>query len=153
MQVNRANHVAILLSSRYALVAGGGPAGDRSADIYDTTVINGTNGFTALSTTVTQVARTSATATLLSNGKVLIAGGGSATAELFTFSAGPPPGGSTVATSNSMGVSRTGHAAIALNGGGVLMAGGNTSTAVDAYDPVANSFGTTFAISKGEARK
>src|SRR5438105_374232 len=50
------------------------------------------------------------------------------------------------ATSNSMGVSRTGHAAIALNGGGVLMAGGNASTAVDAYDPVANSFGTTFSL-------
>jgi hypothetical protein len=145
MQVNRANHVAILLSSRYVLVAGGGPAGDRSADIYDT-ASNGSNGFTALSATVMQVARTSATATLLSNGKVLIAGGGSATAELFTFTAGPPPGGSTAATSNSMGVSRTGHAAIALNGGGVLMAGGNASTAVDAYDPVANAFGTTFSL-------
>ena len=145
MQVTRAHPVAILLSSRHVLVAGGGPSGDRSADIYDT-ASNGISGFTALSTTVMQVARTSATATLLSNGKVLIAGGGSATAELFTFTAGTPPSGTTAATSNSMGVSRTGHAAIALNGGGVLMAGGNASTAVDAYDPVANSFGTTFSL-------
>ncbi|OLC17570.1 MAG: hypothetical protein AUH38_05530 [Deltaproteobacteria bacterium 13_1_40CM_68_24] len=145
MQLARANHVAILLSSRYVLVAGGGPSGDRSADIYDS-ASDGTSGFTALSTTVMQVARTSATATLLSNGKVLIAGGGSATAELFTFTAGTPPSGTTAATSNSMGVSRTGHAAIALNGGAVLMAGGNASSAVDAYDPVANSFGTTFSL-------
>jgi hypothetical protein len=144
MQVNRAGHVAILLATRYVVVAGGAAA-DRSADIYDTAT-NGVSGFTALSSTVMQVGRTAATATLLTNGKVLIAGGGSGTAELFTFVAGSPPSGSTAPTSTPMSVTRTGHAAIPLNGGGVLMVGGNASATVDAYDPVANVFGTTFSL-------
>jgi hypothetical protein len=143
MQVARSNHVAILLSGQYVLVAGG--SGDKSADIYDT-ASNGNDGFTALSTTVMQVARMSATATLLSSGDVLIAGGGSNTGELFTFNP-TGPSGTTTAITTTMSSSRTGHAAIALNGGGVLLAGGHsTNKAVDAYDPISKAFGSSFSL-------
>jgi len=144
MQANRANHIAILLSNRYVLVAGG--SGDTSADIYDT-ASSGTDGFTALSTTVMQVARTSATATLLSTGDVLVAGGGSNTGELFTFNPAGPSGTTTAITPTTMSSSRTGHAAIALNGGGVLLAGGHsTNKAVDVYDPISKAFGSSFSL-------
>lgn len=150
MQTARANHIAVLLANRYVLVAGGATA-DTTADIFDTNT-GGVGGFTThLATNTMRAARTQATATLLANGKVLIAGGGPASAELFTFNAGTPSSSTSVNAGNSMSVSRTGHAAILLNGGGVLLAGGNASTTVDVYDPIANQFGSSFALSTARA--
>ena len=58
------------------------------------------------------------TATLLQNGQVLIAGGETASAELFN-----PSTGKFTAT-GSMTISRTGHTATLLPDGRVLIAGG-----------------------------
>jgi hypothetical protein len=86
------------------------------------------------------------TATLLSNGTVLIAGGNGsagffATAEVFNPSAG------TFAPTGSMSNARRQHTATLLSNGNVLVAGGFDGTgilsAADIYDPAAGAFAPT----------
>jgi hypothetical protein len=90
----RSNHTATLLQNGLVLLAGGLGAPDQlnegtpiaSSEVYDET----TNTFSATGNLVT--ARTGAMAVLLNNGTVLIAGGGTASAELFENNAvGPGP--------------------------------------------------------------
>jgi hypothetical protein len=77
------------------------------------------------------VARSEHTATLLSNGKVLITGGfgnGSgalASAELYDPSAG------TFTATGGMAVARAGHAVMLLSNGKVLIAGGSGNASED----------------------
>src|SRR5436190_22150114 len=59
------------------------------------------------------------TATLLTSGKVLVAGGGTANAELFD------PATKTFSQTGSMEASRTYHTATLLNNGKVLIVGGS----------------------------
>lgn len=99
--------------------------------------------------------RTGYTATLLGNGKVLVAGGwvpGTgplATAELFD------PATGTFAATGSMGTARTGHTATLLSDGKVLVAGGTDSNVdfatAELYDPITGKF-TLAAGSLGTAR-
>lgn len=90
------------------------------------------------------VARHSHTATLLSNGKVLIAGGADVpnaqAAELYD------PSTATFAATGDTKTSRSDHTATALPNGKVLLAGGGTSTA-ELYDPAAGTFTTTGSMS------
>jgi len=90
------------------------------------------------------------TATLLNNGKVLIAGGDTASAELFN-----PSTGAFTAT-GSMTVSRSGHTATLLPDGRVLIAGGILSgpdslvtASAELYDPVSGGFTSTGSMSEG----
>jgi len=83
------------------------------------------------------------TATLLTNGKVLVTGGGSdsgdlATAELYDSATG------TFTVTSSMTTARANHTATLLPDGRVLMAGGNPllSTA-ELYDPSTETFSST----------
>ena len=87
------------------------------------------------------------TATLLRDGRVLVAGGdsststhsGFATAELYD-----PATGTFTRTANNMTVARVGHSATLLADGRVLIAGGNDArgrvSSVDLFDPVTNRF-------------
>ncbi|MBK7580869.1 MAG: hypothetical protein IPI67_11745 [Myxococcales bacterium] len=68
-----------------------------------------------------QVARTNATATTLNDGRVLVVGGGNASAELYN-----PATGTWTAT-GSMSTSRQGHRAVLLNDGSVLVTGGDAT--------------------------
>lgn len=94
-------------------------------------------------------ARASHTATLLPNGKVLIAGGmeaAGATAELYD------PARGSVAPAGRMRFDRSGgHAAALLPNGNVLLAGGWSGTAVTAnaevYDPSTSTFAATGVMS------
>jgi Galactose oxidase, central domain len=98
-------------------------------------------------------ARVGATATSLSSGKVLIAGGTDSagnptnTAEVFD-----PSTGETTATHNNMSSPRAFHSATLLGDNTVLIAGGMTdnvadlTTSADIYDPVANTFTATGAM-------
>jgi hypothetical protein len=88
------------------------------------------------------------TATLLSNGKVLIVGGSeytfgdSATAELYDPETG------TFSTTGSLSVTRTQHTATLLNNGKVLIVGGfstNSATA-ELYDPASGTFTNTGSL-------
>jgi hypothetical protein len=99
--------------------------------------------------------RTGYTATLLGNGKVLVAGGwvpGTGpllTAELFD------PATGTFSATGSMGTARSSHTATLLNNGTVLVTGGTDSNVVFAsaelYDPAAGKFTPTTG-SLGTAR-
>ena len=97
-------------------------------------------------------ARTSHTANLLGNGKVLVAGGRADTgsgnnqvnsAELYDSAAG------TFAATGSMGAARGSHRSVVLTNGKVLVTGGfNTAgtvwlKTVEVYDPLAGSFSPT----------
>ncbi len=78
------------------------------------------------------------TATLLPNGKVLIAGGwGTNTAELYD----PSSGG--FAPTGSMGTARSGHTATLLASGRVLIVGGTDSSSAELYDPATQTFSPT----------
>jgi len=86
-------------------------------------------------------ARTSHTATLLHNGKVLLAGGfsdtgGLATAELFS------PGTGTFAPTGNMETGRFDQASTLLTSGKVLVAGGGGATA-ELYNPGTGKFSPT----------
>jgi hypothetical protein len=92
-----------------------------------------------------RTARSGHTATLLMNGKVLVAGGGNATAELFD------PANASFTPTGSMSTSRYGATATLLANGNVLIAGGFGPGAselprlktAELYDPLTGTFSPT----------
>jgi N-acetylneuraminic acid mutarotase len=145
----RTLHTATLLNNGKVLVAGGlGDMGDlslSSAELYDPP----TTGTWTLTGSM-NTARTDHTATLLQNGKVLVAGGGdangtSSSAELYD----PQTGIWTV--TGSLTTPRSLHTATLLLNGKVLVAGGLSnnaaSTSAELYDPVTGSWSTVNSLS------
>jgi hypothetical protein len=150
-------HTATLLPNGLVLLAGGflnnfwgygGSTSDNGAGLYDsaTGVFSGTGNMTAN--------RGGHTATLLANGKVLIAGGadqdqtgtGLASAELYD------PNTGTFTQTGSMAVGRFLHTATPLQNGKVLIVGGALTSASDPvataeiYDPATGTFTMTSAM-------
>ena len=131
MIVKRRRHMATVLADGTVLVAGGsaGPSTLDSAEIYDPVK----NTFT-LARGFLSVPRTSPTAVLLPNGKVLIAGGFgvAGTADLFDPSLG------TFSATGSMAADHGNGRAALLPSGQVLIFGGRDFTH-DPQGPVTNS--------------
>ena len=137
LNVGREDHAAMLLSDGRVLVAGGyglaaGNTGSlASAELYDP--ITGTWTFTGSLHTPRQ----SYSATLLSDGKVLVAGGFNsgealASAELYD------PATGTWTDTGSLNNARYSHTATLLADGKVLVAGGENLTklrSAELYDP------------------
>lgn len=149
MVAKRYQHQATLLPNGKVLMVGGYddtlPGGGdslASAEIYDPA--NGT--FTA--TGSMSVERYSPTATLLPNGKVLVAGGVNfIVGGGFILNSGElydPQTGMFSPVSNTMSDGRHGHTATLLSNGKVLLTGGSQGVfSADLYDPTTNSFAPT----------
>jgi len=139
MTTARSLHTATLLSNGKVLIAGGiqfsGPQGTTAhatAELYDpsTEMFSPTGKMT--------VARADHTATLLPDGRVLIAGSAGTASEIYD-----PATGRFTVTAN-MATARSRYTATLLNNGKVLIAGGYGPTAALAsaefYDPSTGTF-------------
>ena len=157
MAVARERHTATLLGNGKVLIAGGfhdrsgSPEQLASAELYDPAA-----GIFVATGSMT-VARLSPTATLLGNGKVLIAGGdyfdfSTSTDTIFASADLYDPATGTFTPTGSMTVARSGHTATLLGNGMVLIAGGwaGTGTAapasVELYDPSTGTFTPTASM-------
>ncbi len=142
MTTARRWHTASLLNSKVLIVGGGGDGGwdyfpVDSAELYD----SATGQFTPAGKM--QTARLSHTATVLNNGKVLIAGGYKpeevlATAELYD------PTANAFTATGSLNEPRSSHTATLLPDGRVLVSGGwgydGVCTSAEVYDPATGGF-------------
>ncbi len=96
-------------------------------------------------------ARGSHTATVLNDGRVLIAGGETSAGALNAAEIFDPTNGTIRATSGTMTVARKNHTATLLDDGRVLLIGGENSVgalaSAEVYDPVTDTFAPTGAMS------
>lgn len=152
MSTNRTAFCATALADGRVLVTGGYDSTKEldTAEIFDPAGNGGTGTFTLLNAHMAAT-RYRHTATLLPNGKVLIAGGydasyaSRATAELFDPTANAGAGGfQTLA--NPMPSGRADHAATALKDGRVLLTGGTSGGVMSSaviFDPASGQFAMT----------
>jgi hypothetical protein len=165
MTTARYMHTATLLPNGTVLVAGGSPTipdmnGDGGAPVATAEIYDPAVG-TWSSTGSMSMVRGNHTATLLPNGKVLVAGGGvmSSTSDTTTASAEiyDPIAGSWSGT-GSMSIARAWHTATLLTNGKVLVAGGgdpdgNISWArAELYDSVAGMWTLTGNMATARAQ-
>ena len=139
MNIARSKHFAVVLSDGRVLVGGGLTSGGgttNAAEIYDPSA----NSWTQINP-LTQ-ARANATAALLQDGRMLIAGGdngGNATNSIEIYD--PSSGNFTFA--GTLSSARTQHAMAVLQDGRVLIVGGTDGTnplaSSDIFDPVAGT--------------
>ena len=148
MGTARSTHTATLLAAGRVLVAGGRNAGGAtgllaSAELYDPDIQ------TWISTGSLAIPRNSHTATLLPNGKVLVAGGFGGSAPLASAELYDPASGTWVAT-GSLGIARNSHTATLLPNGKVLVVGGSSTGVVlasaELYDPASGTWAPTGSL-------
>jgi hypothetical protein len=152
MAVARDLHTATLLPNGKVLVAGGYSENPMFVSLASAELYDPATG--AWSTTASMaVARRNHTATLLPNGKVLVAGGlGSSATDALTNAELYDPATGTWSTTANMAVSRSHHVAtllsnIGLSNGKVMVAGGANATGIldsaELYDPATATWSTT----------
>lgn len=148
MAAPRTLHTATLLGNGKVLVAGGDSGNDFSTPLATAEIFDISTGmFTPTGTMVS--ARAGHTATLLANGKVLLAGG--STAELFDPATGEFTSTGSMETSRSNGSTAT-----LLKNGNVLVSGGddasgNPVATAELFDPATGMFTPTGSMSVARA--
>jgi len=154
MSVAHYLHTATLLPGGKVLVAGGivssvNSLPIRTAEIYDPAA-DDWNPATQLLT-----GRFNHTATLLPNGRVLVAGGFNGAIPLATAEIYDPATDFWVATTNNMSAGRESATATLLPNGKVLVAGGGTAgiytRSADLYDPATGSWTATGSLVTGRS--
>jgi hypothetical protein len=153
MQISRSAHTATLLTTGLnagkVLVTGGqtSSAGNATAtaELYDPT------GATSTATGSMQTARYGHTATILSNGNVLVIGGADATGTALASAEIFDPTKGTFTATGSMQSARRGHTATLLANGNVLVTGGIDANSThlasaELFDPNKGTFTTAVGV-------
>ncbi len=150
MMKSRAEFVAALLPNGKVLVAGGCTAYNVNGCTSVTAAAELYNPSTGKwsSTGAMRAARMAMTATLLPNGKVLIAGGQTAANDALGSSELYDPVAKTFSLTGKLITPRSGHTATLLSNGLVLMAGGENVNGVsiakaELYDPASGTYKAT----------
>lgn len=164
MATARTGHSATLLPSGNILIVGGYTnVGTPIASVeisleQQGTFINGMSINDASIAAGCRIARSSHTATLLPNGKVLVTGGSDGAAASNTALLYDATVNTWACTTNNMAVARQNHTATLLKTGSVLICGGNTDLAgtvvtatCDTYDPATGLFAATDSMGTGRA--
>jgi Galactose oxidase, central domain/Kelch motif len=145
---NRASATATLLRDGKVLILGGesvtsdNGCGGSDTPISQAEMYDPASGSFAQAASL-QVGRTLQTATLLNDGRVLVAGGSnSSSAPLASAEIYDPATGAFMLT-GSMLEPRVGQSATLLQNGKVLIAGGTDTTAAEIYDPANGTFTAT----------
>jgi N-acetylneuraminic acid mutarotase len=152
LETARSQHTATQLPSGQVLVIGG-IAGSQDPDQELPELYDPASGTWSSITNLTSPPLVGQTATLLPNGKVLVAGGTSQTdpTDVMTASAELyDPVAGTWTSTGSLITARSGHTATLLPNGLVLVAGGesgvNTLASAELYDPVAGTWSSTGSL-------
>jgi len=155
MITNCENHTATLLPNGTVLVAGGITNADTQGVILASAELYYPNNGNWIATSAMVNARNHHTATLLTNGKVLVAGGQGSSAILSSVELYNPDTGKWAST-NSMRVPRAVHTATLLPNGKVLVAGGTTDginalSSAELYDPASRTWTLTGPMTAARA--
>ena len=150
MGKGRAEFIATMLPNGKVLVAGGCTAYNANGCTSVTVAAEIYNPATGLWSTTgsMRVARMAMTATLLPNGKVLVAGGQTAASDALGSSELYDPTAKTFSLTGKLITPRSGHTATLLPNGLVLMAGGENINGVsiakaELYDPASGTYKAT----------
>jgi hypothetical protein len=144
----RYGHSATLLSNGKVLVAGGRDDNSNHTDLSSAEVFDPSSGTWTITGNLT-TARTSQTATLLPNGKVLVAGGAITGGQTNSAELYNPTSGTWTAT-GSLALARYNHTATLLPNGKVLVTGGydgnNVFANAELYDPAIGAWTATGSL-------
>jgi len=150
MKNARAEFVAVLLPSGKVLVAGGCTSYDVNGCLAVTTAAELYNPITGTwsSTGALRAGRMAMTATVLTTGKALIAGGQTAASDALSSSELYNPATGTFSLTGRLITPRSGHTATLLRNGLVLMAGGENVNGVsiskaELYNPTTGLYAAT----------
>jgi N-acetylneuraminic acid mutarotase len=151
MSTGRIVHTATLLANGKVLVTGGYTDDDVGRPVASVELYDPASGRWSAAASMSTV-RTTHTATLLANGKVLVTGGnttsrgGTTSAELYD------PISNTWSAAASMVVARAGHTATLLASGKVLVTGGDGASSflasAEQYDPVSDRWSAVADMSR-----
>src|SRR5580692_10088927 len=148
MHIARASHTSTLLPNGKVLIAGGFAGSGGESNPYPTAELFDVRSGTFQSAGSMTIGRSGHTATLLKNGRVLIAGGWTGhygrlgSAEIYN------PAASAFTPTGNMVIERAGNTATLLPDGRVLVAGGedrqeNAIASAEIYDPATGKFSAT----------